>query len=137
MFSRAAILASVKVVVRRRFKPHSLGGEGHEALLSLKKHALTKTGFLSSEVMHNVGDYHDQLLITQWDDLASWADFRDDPVRITLHAKIQPHLAEPESIKVYTGTSATAGEGSMAAKLANLRGASVGNVYTDRRRDDE
>eukprot|EP00906_Rhabdomonas_costata_P026878 RCo038259 len=136
MFSRARILAVVKVVVRRRFKPHSLGGEGHKALLNLKQHALTKPGFLSSEVLNNVSDYHDQLLITQWETIASWEGFRDDPVRIALHAKIMEHLAEPESIKVYTGTSATEGESSLAKKVQELRGGSIGTVYTDRRRDD-
>ena len=71
------------------------------------------------------------MLITRWESIAAWTDFRDDPVRLALHAKIQPHLAQPEIIKVYTGTSATAGEGTLMQKIAALRGESAGAAYTD------
>jgi heme-degrading monooxygenase HmoA len=133
---RSRLLSSVKVVMIRNWKPHSLGKEGFKALLEIKQLALTKPGFLSSEVNTNVNDYHDQLIISNWENMESWIAFRDDTERQRLHKIITASLVTPEDVRVYSGSAVSVSERSLEENIQNLRGASHGETYTKRRLDD-
>eukprot|EP00906_Rhabdomonas_costata_P006823 RCo009887 len=129
-------LRIVKVVMRRVFKPKTLGKEGFDALIKMKQLTVTHPGFLSSEVNVNVEDYHDQLIITTWNKLEDWLSYRESPARMELYNKVTSSFAQPEVVKVYTPTSASRNQNNLEEQIKNLRGSSVGDKYTKRRLDD-
>eukprot|EP00992_Anisonema_acinus_P014170 TRINITY_DN9136_c0_g1_i1.p1 TRINITY_DN9136_c0_g1~~TRINITY_DN9136_c0_g1_i1.p1 ORF type:complete len:137 (+),score=20.88 TRINITY_DN9136_c0_g1_i1:56-466(+) len=136
MFRASSVLSTIKVVIHRSFKPHSLGLDGHKALVELKELALQQAGFVSSEVLTNVEDYHDQIIISQWETPEAWKQFAMNSRRQELLKHVAGHLLEPEDIRVYTPGAFTAGPGISEATLQNLRGGEYQGAYTDRRHDN-
>jgi len=90
----------VKVLITRRIK------QGSEVdvlvtLSSLRARAMDQPGYISGETLVGHEDPRKLIVISTWDSLEHWLQWKDDPSRTQVEALLDPHLLEPTSYEVF------------------------------------
>lgn len=79
---------AVKVLIRRKFKK---GTQKEVAALlnEFRSGAMNRPGYISGETLHDVDDSRVMLVISTWENLESWAAWRDHSTRITFERMLE------------------------------------------------
>lgn len=86
---------SIKVFIQRRVR---LGhrAEVEELLIKLRSKALTQAGYLSGETLVALGDPLCLVVISRWDNVTHWEEWRRHPERAAILNRMQPLLTGPQ-----------------------------------------
>jgi heme-degrading monooxygenase HmoA len=90
----------VKVLITRRIKQ----GSEVDALVtlnSLRARAMDHPGYISGETLVGYEDRRKLVVISTWESLERWLQWKNDPARTQVEAKLEPHLMEPTSYEVF------------------------------------
>jgi len=90
----------VKVLITRRIR------QGAEVdvlvtLSSLRARAISQPGYISGETLVGHEDPRKLIVISTWDSLENWLQWKDDPARTQVEALLDPHLLEPTTYEVF------------------------------------
>jgi heme-degrading monooxygenase HmoA len=93
-------IMAVKVLIKRRFKE----GKDKEVFALLNKfraEAMLQTGYITGESLVNVDDPQKILVISTWQSMENWLNWKEDPGRKTNEAKLQQYLEDPTEYEAY------------------------------------
>jgi len=91
---------AVKVLIKRRFKE----GKAKEVFALLNKfraEAMVQTGYITGESLISMDDPRKILVISTWQSMENWLDWKENPERKANEAKLQPYLEDPSEYEAY------------------------------------
>ena len=91
---------AVKVLISRQIKEGALV-DVLMALSQLRSKALQQPGYISGETLVGEDDPHLLVVISTWDDAASWRKWKEDPARWSAEQRIEPFLSQPPRYEVF------------------------------------
>ena len=89
-----------KILISRRFKK----GKKNEIFALLKRFrsaALNQPGYISGETLTKDDDSQQMLVITTWEDMESWQNWKESNERKELEAMLELFQEEPTEYKSY------------------------------------
>ncbi|UCH00214.1 MAG: antibiotic biosynthesis monooxygenase [Deltaproteobacteria bacterium] len=90
----------IKVIIERQVKK---GKEGEllNLLRELRASALYRRGYISGETLHSHDDLSRYIVISNWQSLENWEEWRDHPDRTQISQKLDQILTMPEKHSVF------------------------------------
>ncbi|MGD9320640.1 MAG: antibiotic biosynthesis monooxygenase [Desulfobacteraceae bacterium] len=91
---------AVKVLIKRRFKE----GKDKEVFALVNKfrsEAMLQTGYITGESLISIDDPRKVLVISTWQHMENWLNWKEDPERKAIEAKLQPYLVDQSEYEVY------------------------------------
>ena len=84
----------VKVLIRRKFKKHR-AKEVNALLNEFRAGAMNRKGYVSGHTLVAVDDPQTLLVISTWQSLEEWQDWKDSSARSTFEAMMEIHQEGP------------------------------------------
>ncbi|MCG8686770.1 MAG: antibiotic biosynthesis monooxygenase [Desulfobacterales bacterium] len=90
----------VKVIIKREVKP-GMDHDFFELLKSLRSHAVQQPGYISGETLLCAEDTNKVLIISKWESLADWKNWKANPHRREVDAKMADLQLQPTEYEPY------------------------------------
>lgn len=90
----------IKIIIERRIMP-GLEREYEQAAREAMRAAMTASGFITGESLHESGHTEHRLLITSWRDIQSWKAWQHSEERQRVMQLLLPLLTDDERITTY------------------------------------
>ena len=91
----------VRVIIERHCQPGK-EAELEGLLVDLRTISMQQRGYISGETLHSVDDPSLWLVISTWTDVDLWTVWKTMPERLDRVSKIEPLLAAPERVSVFS-----------------------------------
>ncbi len=91
----------VRVIIKRHCRPGK-EAELEKLFVELRTKAMKRHGYVSGETLHSVDDPSFWLVISTWIDAHLWEAWKTSAERREITSKIEPLLAAPEKISVFS-----------------------------------
>ena len=91
---------AIKVLIKRKIKQGQLRAAG-QLLLNARYKAMEQSGYISSETLSDTDDAHKIVVVSMWQDLASWQGWKTSDSRQTNEARFEPLLDGPTQYETY------------------------------------
>ena len=91
----------VRVIIERHCQPGK-EAELERLLVDLRTISVRQHGYISGETLHSVDDPSLWLVISTWTDVDLWKVWETMPERLDRVRKIEPLLAAPEKVSVFS-----------------------------------
>jgi len=88
----------IKVVIERRLKE---GARIFNLLREGRAAAMKHPGYITGETLLDTEDTSHILVISSWQSLRDWDDFRKSDVRVNIDKRLEPFLAGPPQFHTY------------------------------------
>lgn len=93
----------IRVIIERRVKEGCLQNY-LELIRRARKQATAIEGFIAGELLHEKSDPHHAVIISSWNDFASWQDWEASDARKATLADMKVFLETDEKITVLEGS---------------------------------
>ena len=91
---------AVRIIIDRKVKKGKESDLAHW-LRELRSRAMPSKGYISGETLRALGDPHNYIVITTWQNVEDWQKWEKNPERKKIQAKIEKLMARPTKTKVY------------------------------------
>ena len=91
----------VRVIIERHSKPGK-EAELENVFVDLRTKAMKQAGYVSGETLHSVDDRSFWLIVSTWIDANHWEAWKNSRERRDILSKLEPLLATPEKISVFS-----------------------------------
>ncbi len=91
---------AVKVLIKRTLKDGTLK-EASQVLSNARAGAMNQPGYISSENLSSIDNPNMIVVVSMWQKLEDWQDWKNTPARKEIEAKFSEILAKPTEYEHY------------------------------------
>ena len=92
---------AIKILIKRKFKDGNMRAASR-LLINNRNGAMKQSGYISSESWRSLDDTDQVVVVSMWENIEAWEDWKNNETRLANEAEFKDYLAGPAEYEYYS-----------------------------------